>query len=178
MSPRKTSHSMHPGQVVAAFLAFLLFAGVGGVLAAGLVMPVVATTGALAQASSELFDELPSELGSEQMSEQSVLRDRNGTILARFYLWNRSTVPMEEMDPLMGKAVIAIEDHRFDDHGGIDTEGMVRAAFMTLSTDSLPGGSTLTQQYVKNVLVENSRVADDQEAYMKATDPSLGRKLL
>lgn len=168
---------MHPGQVVAAFLAFLLFAGVGGVLAAGLVMPVVATTGALAQASSELFDELPSELGSEQMSEQSVLRDRNGKILARFYLWNRITVPMEKIDPLMGKAVIAIEDHRFYDHGGIDTEGMVRAAFMTLSTDSLQGGSTLTQQYVKNVLVENSRIADDQEAYMKATDPSLGRKL-
>ncbi len=168
---------MNPGQVIAAFLAFLLFAGVGGVLAAGLVMPVVATTGSVAQASSELFDDLPSELGSEEMSEQSVLRDRNGKVLARFYMWNRIVVPLDKVDPRMSKAVMAIEDHRFYEHGGVDAEGLMRAAFTNLSGGSLQGGSTLTQQYVKNVLVENSRAADDQEAYIQATDTTLGRKL-
>src|SRR5690625_4605120 len=177
MSPRNTSRAMHPGQVIAAFLAFLLFAGVGGVLAAGLVMPVVAATGAVTQASSQLFDELPSELGSEEMSEQSVLRDRNGRVLARFYMWNRITVPLERIDPLMRDAVIATEDHRFYEHGGIDTEGLIRAAFTNLSGGALQGGSTLTQQYVKNVLVENSRIAEDQEAYIEATKASMGRKL-
>lgn len=177
MSPQKTSRAMHPGQVIAAFLAFLLFAGVGGVLAAGLVMPVIAATGSVTQASSELFDDLPSELGSEQMSEQSVILDRNGKLLARFYMWNRIVVPMDKIDPLMSKAVIAIEDHRFYEHGGVDTEGLVRAAFWNLSGGSLQGGSTLTQQYVKNVLVENSRVTDDPEAYQEATSTTLGRKL-
>ena len=168
---------MHPGQVIAAFLAFLLFAGVGGVLAAGLVMPVVAATGSVTQASSELFDDLPGELGSEEMSEQSVILDRNGKLLARFYMWNRIVVPMEKIDPIMGQAVIAIEDKRFFEHGGIDTEGLMRAAFTNLSGGALQGGSTLTQQYVKNVLVEHSRVSDDPEAYVEATDPTLGRKL-
>lgn len=168
---------MHPGQVVAAFLAFLMFAGVGGVLAAGLLMPMVAAAGSVTQASSELFDDLPSELGSEDMSEQTVLLDRNGDVLARFYMWNRIVVPMDKIDPIMSDAVIAVEDHRFYDHGGIDTEGLMRAAFTNLSGGDLQGGSTLTQQYVKNVLVEHSRISDDQEAYIQATDTTLGRKL-
>src|SRR5699024_9198913 len=133
MSPRNTSRAMHPGQVIAAFLAFLLFAGVGGVLAAGLVMPVVAATGSVTPACSQLFHDLPDELGSEEMSEQSVILERNGKLLARFYMWNRIVVPMEKIDPLMGQAVIAIEDHRFFEHGGIDTEGLMRAAFTNLS---------------------------------------------
>src|SRR5699024_2034420 len=78
---------------------------------------------------------------------------------------------------IMGQAVIAVEDHRFYEHGGIDTEGLMRAAFTNLSGGALQGGSTLTQQYVKNVLVEHSRISDDQEAYQQAVSTSLGRKL-
>src|SRR5699024_5723823 len=69
------------------------------------------------------------------------------------------------------------EDNRCFEHGGIDTEGLMRAAFTNLSGGALQGGSTLTQQYVKNVLVEHSRVSDDPEAYVEATDTTLGRKL-
>src|SRR5699024_5969468 len=169
MSPRNTSRAMHPGQVIAAFLAFLLFAGVGGVLAAGLVMPVVAATGSVTQASSELFDDLPGELGSEEMSEQSVILDRNGTLLARFYMWNRIVVPMEKIDPRTGQAVIAIEVHGLFEHGGIDAEGLMRAVLTNLSGGALQGGSTLTHQYVKIVLVEHSRVSDDPETDAEAT---------
>lgn len=168
---------MKPSQVIAAFLAFLLFAGVGGVLAAGLVMPIAAATGSVTQASADLFEDLPTELDSEQMSEQSIIEDRNGKVLARFYMWNRIAVPLKKIDPIMGDAVIAIEDHRFYEHGGIDTEGIMRALFTNISGGALQGGSTLTQQYVKNALVENSRISDDQEAYLDAVKPSAGRKL-
>lgn len=164
-------------RALSAFVAFLLFAALGGVLTAGLVMPAVAAVGQVTEASSRLFDELPSDLGDETMSDQSVLLDRNGDVLARFYLWNRIVVPMDEIAPIMAKAVVAVEDRRFFEHGGVDPEGLMRAAVNNLSGDDLQGASTLTQQYVKNVLVENSRIQKDAESYNEATERSMGRKL-
>ncbi|MPV48962.1 glycosyl transferase [Pseudactinotalea sp. HY160] len=164
-------------RTLSAFVAFLLFAGLGGLLTAGVVMPAVAAVGQVTEASSRLFDELPADLGNETMSDQSVLLDRNGDVLARFYMWNRIVVPMAEIAPIMGKAVVAVEDRRFFEHGGVDPEGLARAAVNNLSGGDTQGASTLTQQYVKNVLVEHSRIQQDEESYEEATERTMGRKL-
>src|SRR5699024_6772374 len=79
--------------------------------------------------------------------------------------------------PVMAKAVVAVEDRRFFEHGGVDPEGLMRAAVNNISGDDLQGASTLTQQYVKNVLVESSRIQKDAESYNEATERSMGRKL-
>jgi membrane peptidoglycan carboxypeptidase len=53
--------------------------------------------------------------------------DRHGRTLATFYDENRVSVPLSDVDPLMRRAILAIEDHRFYDHGALDLTGTLRA---------------------------------------------------
>ena len=65
---------------------------------------------------------------------------------------NRQPVPLEKISPWLPKATIAIEDRRFYQHGGIDPEGIVRAAWADLRAGKVvQGGSTITQQLVRNL---------------------------
>lgn len=171
------SSSKKTFQLVALLLSFLLVSTAGGVLASGLALPVVTALGATTSAATDVFNETPGELGTEEMSEQSVLQARDGTVIARFFIHNRITVPMEQIDPIMGQAVVAVEDHRFYEHSGVDPEGLMRALVGQLTGSSSAGGSTITQQYVKNVRVEAGRNANDPDAVADATAYSIGRKL-
>src|SRR5699024_5832386 len=97
--------------------------------------------------------------------------------LTTYYAQNRIVVTLEEISPHVVDAVVAVEDHRFYDHGGVDPEGLMRAAVTNLTSNTVQGGSTLTQQYVKNVLIEAGQIAGDPEAIEAAHAPTLGRKL-
>lgn len=141
-------------QVLGLLLSFLLMSGLGGILAAGLVMPAVGATNTVTSTSVRLFDDLPAELEQVPLSEKSVVLASDGTLLAEFYDQNRIVVPLDQVSQPMQDAVIAIEDHRFYEHGAIDPRGMIRALVENVTTDETQGGSTLTQQYVKNVLVQ------------------------
>ena len=164
-------------QLLVMLLAFLLVAGVGGVLTAGLVMPAVGAAGAVSQSTTDLFEDLPSELAIPEPSQSSQILAADGSLLATIYADNRIVVPLEDMSPYVRDAVIAIEDRRFYDHRGVDPEGMLRALVNNLSGGPLEGASTLTQQYVKNVLVEAGRISGDPEAIDAATETTIGRKL-
>ena len=66
----------------------------------------------------------------------------------------------EEVSPALVDALIATEDHRFYEHSGISLHGILRAAWHDLKTGSIAsGGSTITQQLVKNVILENREKA-------------------
>lgn len=158
-------------------LAFGLLAGTSGVLAAGLVLPGVAVVGGTTDTGVKIFDDLPTELALEAPSEQSVMLAADGSHLATFYADNRVVVPLDKISPWMQRAVVAVEDKRFYEHGGVDPEGLLRAAVKTVMQGDQQGGSTLTQQYVKNVLIEAGRYADDPEAIEAATEVTIGRKL-
>jgi len=71
----------------------------------------------------------------------------------------RVVVKYDELPPMIVQAVLATEDRRFFDHNGIDPAGIARAAFQGLkgSSQSKQGGSTITQQYVKNVYLTSER---------------------
>ena len=75
------------------------------------------------------------------------------TVLARFQLENREPVEMNQISPLLSKAVIAIEDARFYEHSGIDYYGVMRALVNNLAGGSLEGASTITQQFVRNTIL-------------------------
>ncbi len=66
-------------------------------------------------------------------------------------------VPGQKIPRMMRLAVVAAEDERFYEHQGVDPFGVVRAAYRDLSGQHLQGGSTITQQYVKNVYVGSER---------------------
>ncbi|KGM01919.1 transglycosylase domain-containing protein [Cellulomonas cellasea] len=152
-------------QALALLLAFVLMAAVGGLLAAGLILPAVAVTNGATDLTVTAFDDLPSELGAQRpLSEKSTMLAADGSVLATFYDENRIVVPLDQIAPIMRQAVLAVEDKRFYEHGGIDPTGMARATVKTLLSDQKEGASTLTQQYVKNVLIEKAKREDDREA--------------
>jgi penicillin-binding protein 1B len=65
----------------------------------------------------------------------------------------RRDVPLAAIAPHMTRAVIAIEDHRFYDHSGVDVIGTTRAALSNLFGGKKSGGSTITQQLVRNTFL-------------------------
>ncbi|MGH3034323.1 MAG: transglycosylase domain-containing protein [Gaiellaceae bacterium] len=69
---------------------------------------------------------------------------------------NREPVKLEAMSPLLAQATVAIEDRRFYSHDGLDYEGIVRAALENLESGQIvQGGSTITQQLVRNLYIGN-----------------------
>jgi membrane peptidoglycan carboxypeptidase len=135
-------------------------------------MPAVATTAVITDTSVRLFDDLPSELETVSLSEKSTILASDGvTVLAEFWFQNRIVVTLDQISQPMRDAVIAVEDHRFYEHGGIDPQGLVRALVENATTDSgTQGGSTLTQQYVKNALIQNALQGEDPDEIAAAID--------
>jgi len=158
-------------------LAFLLVSGVGGFLMAGMAVPFVTAAGTVANSTTGLFNELPGELDIDKPSEQSIMLAADGSVLATFYADNSIIVGADEMAPSIREAIVAVEDRRFYEHNGVDVEGMGRAFVNNAVNSSTEGASTLTQQYVKNILIERSRVSGDQELFEQATEQTYGRKL-
>jgi len=71
---------------------------------------------------------------------------------------NRQPVTLEGMSKWVTQATVAVEDRRFYEHGGLDYEGIVRAAVKNLESGKVvQGGSTITQQLVRNLYIGNER---------------------
>ena len=169
-------------QLLSALVMFVAFAVIGGFLLAGIALPAVTVAGSTVNGSVELFEELPDELEDVTLPQQSNIYARDGqTLLATFYVQNRVVVPLEEISPWMQMAVVAVEDKRFWQHNGVDGEGLLSAAYVNLRSDSQPGASTVTQQLIKNMLLQDALDIDDEdlqeEAIAAATEVSLPRKI-
>ncbi|MDA2809312.1 transglycosylase domain-containing protein [Nocardiopsis sp. RSe5-2] len=146
---------------------------IAGILVAALALPAVGGIGITARNVATGFMNMPSDLETPPPPQRSTIYDREGGVIAEIYDKNRELVDLEDMSPVMQDAIISIEDSGFYEHGGIDIGGTFRAALRTLA-GSTQGGSSLTQQYVKNVLVES---ADNQDEQEEATETSIARKL-
>ena len=91
-------------------------------------------------------------------AEPSVLLDADGGVLTVLQEQNRRVVPLTEVPVSMRDAIVAIEDSRFWTHDGIDARAVARAAGANAQAGGVAeGGSTITQQYVKNALLTPER---------------------
>ena len=71
---------------------------------------------------------------------------------------SRVLVASKEIAPIMKQAIVAVEDKRFYEHNGVDVRGIVRALWQDIRSQSVvEGGSTITQQYVKNAYSRNEQ---------------------
>lgn len=108
-----------------------------------------------------LLQQLPSPrrlAAKDNFAVSSQIFDRHGTLLYEIYgQENRSPVDLEELPTHVLQATIAIEDKNFYRHWGFDLRGIVRAVRNNLLSQSLEGGSTITQQLVKNALLSRER---------------------
>jgi membrane peptidoglycan carboxypeptidase len=147
----------------------------GGVLLAGLAFPAVGGLGLLGKGAADEFLTLPASLKTPPLAQRSRILDVEGHVLATLYTENRVRVRLSQVPVPARQALIAIEDNRFYAHNGIDVKGTLRALARNTGSGSVQqGGSTLTQQYVKNVLVESARTRAGQEA---AVEKSVQRKM-
>jgi len=137
-------------------LGFVGIATLCGLLSAAFAVPVV---GALAYATNTGVREVgqfPAELKIPSLDGRSYVYDRSGGLLATFFTHNRVYVPITKIAPTMRQAIVDIEDERFYQHGAADLRGTLRALAANAQSGTTQGGSTLTQQYVKNILVNNA----------------------
>jgi membrane peptidoglycan carboxypeptidase len=99
----------------------------------------------------------PIDLAAEKpLPLRSTIHAADGTLLARLYKENRVFAPIEAMPHELIDAVIAAEDARFFNHPGYDLRAITRAALVNAREGKIvQGGSTITQQYVKNTYFSN-----------------------
>jgi penicillin-binding protein 1A len=95
----------------------------------------------------------PIDLAAEAVLPlRSTIRAADGTLLARLFAENRALVELDQISQDLIDAVLAAEDARFFEHEGYDLKAIARAALVNLREGIVSqGGSTITQQYVKNV---------------------------
>ncbi len=146
-------------------------------LAAGLVIPLAAGANAVTEQSVALFDEVPDELKPGLLSQASSVYAADGSKLATFYAQNRIVVPLDQVSQAMKDAVVSIEDERFYQHAGIDPKGVIRAFVNNAMHKPTQGASTLTQQYVKNVLIDNAEQAGAPFGIIEAREDTNARKV-
>ena len=157
---------------------FLLVSTLCGLLVAALAMPAVGAAWFTSKATEDSLNDLPVAFDTPAQSQRSTVLDANGDVLAYFYEENRVYVELDEIAPIMQRAIIAIEDHRFYEHGPLDLQGTLRAFFSNIAAGGVTqGGSTITQQYVKMVSIEEAKKKGDEAAIKAAQDGTYGRKI-
>lgn len=162
---------------VATGLRSLMKVGIlAGLLVALMVFPLVALGGLSAKAGMDAVDRLSIELGESSPPQTTYVYAADGTtLISQFFDEFRRNVPLEEISPIMQKAVISAEDSRFYSHNGVDMKGIVRAAAANQKSGEVEqGASTLTMQYVRGALRLN---AETSEEVLAVTEQSAPRKL-
>ncbi|WP_433004461.1 transglycosylase domain-containing protein [Kribbella sp. CA-294648] len=156
----------------------ITFVGVSvlaGALAAGLAIPFAGFAGSATEDLASTVASLPKELQTEPLAVRSRVLAADGSLITTLYEQNRVPVRLDQISPIMRKAMIGIEDSRFYDHGAMDAKGTLRAMLRNQSEGEVQqGGSSITQQYVKLSLVEKAKT--DEERH-RATVVSYQRKL-
>ncbi|HWH99435.1 MAG TPA: transglycosylase domain-containing protein [Propionibacteriaceae bacterium] len=165
------------GSVAYSLVMFVLVSVLAGVLVAGLFIPFAGMAGVTGRAAASELDNLPAELRTPTPATRSKVLMGNGDLLAYFYDENRVPVPLSRIAPVMRQAQIAIEDHRFYEHGALDFKGTLRALVRNTTSDDVQGGSSITQQYVKMVQIQACTAKGDAECVKEAQETTLDRKI-
>ena len=155
-----------PVGVFGAILGFLGFSALAGVLVTAMVTPAIAVTSMTANNTVGIFEDLPDYMVINQQSQRNTLWALQGgqqVPFAQIYSQNREEVSWDEVSQFAKDAAIAGEDERFYEHGGVDLAGIARAAINNVTSSTTQGASTLSQQLVKNLLIQEALTFDGEE---------------
>jgi penicillin-binding protein 1C len=127
-----------------------------GMVFFGLVLTLFISTAVFAWVGRDLPS--PDRLTEREVELSTKIYDRNGKLLFDIYAdQNRSLVTLDQIPAYLKEATIAIEDKNFYRHQGLAPRGIARAIFEIVVHRRLQGGSTLTQQLIKNTLLTPER---------------------
>ena len=148
------------------------------VMTTALVIGPAVAAGTQAKAAVNWWDDIEVDLTQlpSTLPGHVTVTDKDGNTFATLYSENRVAAnSLDEISDVMIEAVLATEDNQFYEHGPIDFRGTARALLRNKVTGTAEGGSTITQQYVKNLRIIGAE--DDAEA-AAATETSLRRKIV
>jgi len=170
----------------------IAMSALGGVIVAAIAVPAVGALGIVVRNGANKFMSLSTNAIGE-VPQRSEILDSTGHLLAYIYDVDesyyysptkvktltydgidRAPVGYSQISPNMRQAIVAIEDDRYWEHGAIDFRGTMRAIVNDLEHKPVQGGSTIAQQYVKNVLI---LTAKNPQAAESATSETLSRKI-
>ncbi len=156
-------------------LAFVTAAATIGLLVAAMVLPMAWFATEVTGEVTSAVGIVPEEVDVRPLPQRSTILDADGNVLAHVFDENRVSVPLEEVSTTFLEALLAVEDSRFYEHSGIDLQGTLRALVANVGSGSVvQGGSSLTQQLVKQTLVTQAR--NDAER-RDATEQTVARKV-
>ena len=175
--PKKNSLTLR--RVLSLLLTYVMLCVGGGVIVAALFAPGVFLANETAKAVVPSLKVEGVDFDVTSLPQKSVMYASDGTTkIAEFYADNRTVVPLKKISKPMRQAVVAREDRRFFQHHGVDVQGVMRAFVQTfVKKGSMQGGSSLTQQYVKNVLSMQARESGDSIAQYHASEQTIARKV-
>ncbi|MFF9563192.1 transglycosylase domain-containing protein [Leifsonia sp. NPDC014704] len=169
------------GGLIAQFLGLAL---VAAVLSSLFLLPGFLGVGVTAAAGVSDFNALPANLHIQQFAQNSTVYAKQGgqdVPIATFYAQNRQDVTWDQIAQTVKDATVSAEDPRFYTEGAVDIWGTLRGAVSTVAGGDVQGGSSITQQYVKNVEVEKCEALTSQKkvqaCYADAAGVTLQRKV-
>jgi membrane peptidoglycan carboxypeptidase len=176
MSSPPADRQLGAGRVLSHLTVMVALSAVLGLLVGGLAIPFAGALGIASKGATKGLDSLPAELKTTALPQKTVMLSAGGQPIATFYDENRSNVTLAQIAPVMRKAIIAIEDYRFYQHGALDLKGTLRA-FVTNKTNagSVQGGSSITQQMAKLTELQQAKTTAQRKA---ATADTYQRKIL
>jgi len=153
----------------------LVWSAIVGALVACLAAPFVLPPAYAARQLIYAWEDIPSDLPLDVgLPLRTVLTDSDGNPFATFFAQDRLPLKLSQVSPHVIDALLATEDDHFYDHGAVDITGLARALFRNSTSGTRQGGSGITQQYVKNLLLTQAK-SPEEEA--KVTAQTLGRKI-
>ncbi|MCW2289729.1 membrane peptidoglycan carboxypeptidase [Leucobacter luti] len=182
----RTEKPRSAGGALSGILGAVAMSAIAGVLVTAAVTPVVALSGTAANSAVDIFENLPDHLDPGRLAEPSTLwatdKDTGEEFqLTEFYDQDRETVGWDDISQFVKDAAVAEEDPRFYTHGGVDMLATARAVLQNAAGQNLSGASTITMQYVRNVLIQDALAIPDEEeqkaAYKDAMKQDVDRKL-
>ncbi|MBT9505982.1 penicillin-binding protein 1A [Rhodoferax sp.] len=155
--PSNESGNAHNAKTSATALSWLLRIALwgGGLALAGLLSILIIVAIALAVA----FPNLPDISDLQDYRPKLPLRvfSSEGALIGEFGEERRHLTPIKEIPKVMTDAVLAIEDSRFFEHGGVDYRGVLRAGLANLGRVKSQGASTITMQVARNVYLSSEK---------------------
>ena len=151
---------------------------VGGVVVGMFIAALLLSTGILVRAQ-----EFDSSITLRELKQRSTVYDSTGRVIAVLGSLNREEVPLSEVPKILQQAVIAVEDQTFWSNSGVDFNAVARALAKNVTSGEIEqGGSTITQQLVKNRILTSERNINRKVREvllaMRLTDQISKRKIL
>ena len=174
-----------PTSLLRSILGLLGFSALAAVLIVALTAPAIVATSQVTNNAAGLFENLPDYVKIGNQSQRNLLYGLRGgeqVPFAQIYDQNRQEVAWDAVSPFVKDALVAAEDVRFYHHGGVDLAGIARAAVNNLTGNDLQGASTIEQQLVKQLAIQEAvaTIRDPKKleaAKAKAQANTLDRKL-